>query len=699
MIHHLRHLAGALACVFAAAHAGAQTVNSDNLSYTADELVVTETRLDPPAANTTAAKVPVPLHRTPASVGVVSGALIEKRNAAVVSDALANVSGVGVHSGFGVHDFFVVRGFDSLDNGLVLTDGAAEPEVTFYHLYNVERVEVLKGPGAFLYGGSPLAGAVHLVREQPLWGNFIRQSATYGRYNTRRLTTDINQANAVAGLAFRLNTLLQSSDNYRDDKGNINIAVNPAFTWRPDARSTLTFNFEYVDAEYASDSGLPVVGDALAAVPRTRSYQSPFDASKQNLYRLRLDLDRRFGNHLTLRNKFYYTDLSWPSKGTLFSGVFPNEQGSLDVIRTLLDLDDRQQFIGNQLEALFDFKTGGLEHQLLLGFEASGLDDDYTLDVAILPNIDLFNPVETAVAPLFNIPGQSTAGDTRSVVFAPYFVERLSFSSRLQLFAGGRFDNVDYEDDLTTTQRDYQKFSPMLGLLVAPTDCLSLYANAGLAFAAPSARVVGERLAEESTQFELGLKQRLLNQRLNLNVALFQLSKENIAIPDNSGVTRQNGDQESRGLEIEIAAKPASRWHLFATYALLSAELTNFNELVFVPGPEGFTPQVFERTGNTPAFAPDHLFTLWTTRELPHNLSVGAGARYVDQQFIAADNAFIIDSALTFDAALTYRRDKNQWRLNFANLTGSKYATRGFGAASAIPAPPLTFSATAAWTL
>ena len=117
---------------------------------------------------------------------------------------------------------------------------------------------------------------------------------------------------------------------------------------------------------------------------------------------------------------------------------------SLDVIRTLLDLDDRQQFIGNQLEALFDFKTGGLEHQLLLGFEASRLDDDYTLDVAILPNIDLFNPVETAVAPLFNIPGQSTAGDTRSVVFAPYFVERLSFSSRLQLFAGAVAVSYNY---------------------------------------------------------------------------------------------------------------------------------------------------------------------------------------------------------------------------------------------------------------
>ena len=700
MTHHLQHICTTLICLFIlSASVSAQTDASDSLSYAVDELVVTGNRLDMPTANTTAAKMPVPLHHTPASVGVVSAALIENRNATVLGEALTNVSGVSVHSGFGVHDLFVIRGFDSLDNGLVLTDGAAEPEVTFYHLYNIERVEVLKGPGAFLYGGSPLSGTVQLVRKQPLFADFVHQSASYGRYNTRRLTTDISQANADAGLAFRLNALLQSSDNHRDDKGNINIAINPAITWRLDQRSTLKLNFEYADAEYAADSGLPVIGNALAAVPRTRSYQSPFDASNQDLYRFRLDLDRRFGNKLELRNKFYYTDLSWPSKGTLFSGVFPNEQGSLDVIRTLLDLDDRQKLIGNQLEALFNLQTGAIQHQLLLGFELSRLEDDYTLDVAVLPTIDLFAPVETAVAPLFNIPGQSTAGDTRSIVLAPYFVDRLSFSSRLQLFAGGRFDAVDYEDKLTATKRDYQKFSPMLGLLLAPTPNLSLYANAGLAFAAPSARVIGPRRAEESTQFELGAKQRLLDGRLNLNVALFQLTKENIAIPDNSGITRQNGDQESRGLEIEIAARPAPDWHLFATYALLDAELTQFNEFVFVPSAEGFTPQLFERSGNVPAFAPDHLLTLWTARDLPYNFTLGVGARFVDSQFIAADNAFAIDSALTFDTSLTYRHGKTQWRLNLANLTSTKYETRGFGAASAIPAPPFTISATAAWTL
>ena len=682
-----------------ASTAWAQPDAADSLSYTTEELVVTGARLDLPKVNTTAAKMSLSLHQTPASVGVVSGALIENRNGAVLGDALANVSGVSVHTGFGVHDFFVIRGFDSLDNGLVLTDGAAEPEVTFYHLYNIDRVEVLKGPGAFLYGGSPLSGTVQLVRKQALFGNFARLRASYGRFNDQSVAADIGRASA--GLALRLNALWQSADNYRDAKDNTNIALNPSFTWRLDERSTLRLNLEYVDAEYASDSGLPIDpinGANLADVPRTRSYQSPFDASDQTIYRLRLDFDTRLGDHLVLRDKFYYTDLDWLSKGTLFGGVSPNEQGAMvELNRILLDLDDRQKLIGNQVEALFSLETGAVQHQFLLGLELSRLDDDYTLDVAALPNIDLFAPVETAEGPLFNIPGQSTAGDTRALVLAPYFVDRLTFSPRFQLFAGGRFDVVDYEDKLTPTQRDYRKFSPMLGAVFAPAPDLSLYANAGLAFAAPSARVVGERRAEESTQFEVGAKKRLLAGRLNLNLALFHLDKENIAIPDQTGVTRQNGDQRSRGLEVEVATRPAVDWHIFATYAFLDAELTRFNERFFVPQLNDFL--FFEHGGNNPAFAPDHLLTLWTARDLPHNLTLGAGARFVDSQFIAADNAFAIDSALTFDASLAYHYGKTQWRLNFENLTGTKYETRGFGSTSAIPAPPSTFSATAAWNL
>ena len=127
-----------------------------------------------PSISVVATKTPVPLKSTPFNVGVVTERTFTSQHAQVLGNALENVSGVVAHKGSGVFDYFVIRGFDSLSTGLVLIDGAPEPESTFYHLYNVDRVEVLKGPGAFLYGGNPLAGSVNLIRKEAVFEDSAR---------------------------------------------------------------------------------------------------------------------------------------------------------------------------------------------------------------------------------------------------------------------------------------------------------------------------------------------------------------------------------------------------------------------------------------------------------------------------------------------------------------------------------------------
>ena len=167
----------------------AHAQSTDDSLHVVDETIVTGSRLAIPRANAIATKMPLPLRKTPLSVGIVPQALIETQDGATLSDALANVSGVGVHTNFGVHDLFYLRGFDSLANGLVLSDGAPEPEATFYQLYNVDRVEALKGPGAFLYGGNPLSGTINLVRKRPdPASDFARVNASLGSFSTYRAT-------------------------------------------------------------------------------------------------------------------------------------------------------------------------------------------------------------------------------------------------------------------------------------------------------------------------------------------------------------------------------------------------------------------------------------------------------------------------------------------------------------------------------
>jgi iron complex outermembrane receptor protein len=636
-----------------------------------------------PTAALSATRIPVPLLETPVSVSVVPSNLFETQKAVVMGDALRNAAGVNVGTGFGTFDYFVIRGFDSLSTGLVLTDSVAEPESTFYPLYNVRQVEVLKGPGAFLYGSNPLSGAVHLVRKQPQGRRFADLRAAYGSFESFEGGLDANAANADGSLAFRINGFYRDADGYRDDKPSTLAAVNPSLSWRPDALTRLALSFEYVRSDFMPDSGLPIVDGAIPDVPRTRSYQSPFDTSEQDIYRARVEFERQVGSRLTFRDRLYFTDLSWDSDGTLINGAggpAPFTQAA----RTMTLLDDRQKTFGNQAEAMIQFATGSLKHELLAGFELSRMTDEFTLDVALMPNISVYQPVETAQPPV-PIPPFRQQGDARSLVFAPYLVDRVAVSDRVHVFAGARLDVLDYDDAPSATERNDTRCSPMLGVTFAPRPELSLYASAGTAFAPPSTLVVGPREPELSGQVELGAKHTFAGGKAFASLAVYHLERNDIAIPDETGVARQNGDQRSRGLELELAGDLGAGFYLSAGYALSDSELTRFSERVVV----GFDQQpifgTVDRSGNTPAFAPTHLFNAWAMKRLPLGLGVAFGARYVGSQFIAEDNAFELDDYVLLDAAISYQLKAATLRLNFRNLTDRDYYTRGFGNSSVIP--------------
>jgi TonB-dependent siderophore receptor len=647
-----------------------------------------------PPSNLTTMKMPASPQSVPVSVSVVPEALTDTQDGRTLGDALKNASGVNVAPGFGVFDFFVIRGFDSLSSGLVLVDGAPEPESMLYPLYNVRQVEALKGPGGFLYGGNPLAGAVQLVRKQPVSRSFADFSGSFGSFGTFDGTLDANAARSDGRLAFRLNGVYRDSNGYRDDKDSRQAGVNPALTWRPDDKTRLVLNAEYVRSEFQPDSGIPLVGPpptfagtAPADVPRTRSYQSPFDESNQNTWRLRLDAERRFSDRFTLRDKLYFTDLDWKSDGTLILGAFPNQTGRLEVARILPLLDDRQKLLGNQLEGLLSFSTGAVRHEALLGLELLRFTDVFDLRPALLPGIDLANPVETAQEPLFILEQARQRGDAKSTIVAPYLVDRVSFGERFKLFLGGRLDVLDYEEKLSATNRDETRFSPMGGLVFSPEPTLSLYASGGAAFAPPSTLVVGERAPEKSRQFEVGVKKTFLSGKAFASLAGYHLEKDDIAIPDATGITRQLGDQRANGLELELSAEVSHGWTAFAAYGFNDSELTRFAELISNPfDPTQF--QVLDRSGNTPAFAPRHLLNLWTVKEFANGLGLGAGVRSVSAQLIAENNAFSLDSYATVDAMISYRRKNLRASVNFKNLTDTDYFTRGYGSSSVLPADP-----------
>lgn len=652
-----------------------------------------------PSSNTIATKLPLSLLLTPFNVGTVTEALIEEQYASTVSGALVNVSSVNIQPGNGVNDFFLIRGFDSLSSALVMIDGAAEPETTFYELYNVEKVEILKGPGGFLYGSNPLAGTVNLVRKQPVPNTMGGARAHVGRFNWIEAAADFNYGNAEGDLYFRINSVFRDTGAYRDRIEGRTFAINPAATWQIDDSASLNMNFEYISADYVPDSGLPLAFGEVPPVPRTNNYQSGLDDSNQDIYRFQTDYQNRLNDNVTVRDKFYYRGLDWRSNGTLYNGVFPEfdqfftPTGRLVVNRSLILLDDRQDVIGNQLEVIVNGYTGAISHNLLVGFELARQADIFTLDVGFLPDVPLDDPGTPTPGPPALIPQFGQAGDSRALIAAPYIVDQIALHDRFQVLAGVRVDTIDFKDSLSEVSRTDTKASPMLGLVFMATEESSIYTNYSQSFAPPAPRVqTGDVKPEEGEQFEVGFKQEFLDRRARATFAVYQMERTNIGIPDANGITQQVGSQRSRGFEADLIAETTQGLRFSGSYAYNDAVLTEFSEQVII-GIDPFFRPIFgtvDRTGNRPTFAPRHIFNAWVSRSIARTLVVGGGARYVSNQFIAEDNGFVIDGVLTFDAMASYAFRDLVLELNIKNLTNREYDRRGFGDNSITPADPIT---------
>jgi outer membrane receptor for monomeric catechols len=344
-----------------------------------------------PSSNTIVTKLPTSLMLTPFNVGVVGEPLMEEQDALELSQALTNISGFNVQTQSGIQDFFYVRGFDSLSGGLILTDGAREPEASYYQMYNVQRVELLKGPGGFLYGGNPLSGAVNVVRKQPVPEPLLNLTGMGGSFGTYEATLDYNQPTSSGDFRFRLGGLWRESDGYRDDKNRRTWGLSPSFAWQLGSDSTLNLDLEFANLERSPDGGLPLLVpfNEIPDVPRTRSYQSPYDFSEQQVSRMQLNWESSLNETVRLRNKLYARQLDWRTDGTVMAGAFPSQffdpnapPGSFTVVRNLTALDDLQRFLGNQFEAVWDLESGPVEHQLLTGLELEYLTDDFELGIA-----------------------------------------------------------------------------------------------------------------------------------------------------------------------------------------------------------------------------------------------------------------------------------------------------------------------------
>ncbi|MEM8545238.1 MAG: TonB-dependent receptor [Cyanobacteria bacterium P01_H01_bin.119] len=624
----------------------------------------------------TATRTDTPLDEIPQSIQIIPQEVLEDQQVIRLNDALRNASGVVSNSLDQRGQRFIIRGFSSssiLRDGFRQTNGSAG-NVGFQELATIEQIEVLKGPASILAGSLEPGGAINLVTKKPLAEPFYELSLRAGNRELIEPSIDISGPLTADGqLLYRLNALYRNEDYHRDfDVPVERFFIAPVLSWAISDRTDLTVELEYSDETRPADfSGIPIIGDRVADVPFDRITGEPDDDASNEFLRLGYQFEHRFSDSWKVRNSFRY--ISFDSN-FVSNAAFGTNEATGDIFRVWLQNAQPSDSYELQTNVVGEFATGSIEHTLLAGVDLyrREAENSRRFDFTPQPPFNVFDPVYGLVSrpdSFSEPPPQIT--DFRTDNLGIYVQDQVTLLDNLFLLAGLRYDTVTTDiDDLERNTSDSQSndaFTPRVGLVYQPTENLSLYTSYSTSFVPNSARERSGDLLEpeEGRQFELGARAEL--GRLSANLALFTITKQNVATADPDALPGESfavatGEQRSQGVELDVIGEIFPGWDIVANYAYTDADITEDNN-----GLED----------NRIFGVPEHNVNLWTNYEIQQGdlagLGFGIGVNYVDNRFGDNDNSYVLEDYFLTNAAISYRKDNWRAALNFRNLFDVDY--------------------------
>jgi iron complex outermembrane receptor protein len=538
------------------------------------------------------------LRETPQAISVISTEWLDRTNATRLSDALDLNAGVVRQNAFGgLWDAFAVRGF------------AGDPNLPTGYLVNgfnggrgfggtrdaagIERIEVLKGPNAALFGRGEPGGTVNIVTKRADFADHGRLSLIGGSFDRLRGEADINLA-AGQVLAVRLIGFAEQADSFRDTVESNRFGFLPTVTFNPWAGTSITYDLEVTRTEVPFDRGIAAIGGRIDALPRGRFLGEPgdgpieADATGQQL-QLQQDLGGSWS--LLLGTSFRETRLEG------FSTEAELVRGRQRLFRDGRSLSRQRRFrrytadhfvLRGEVAGRFD--TFGLEHRLLAGADYDRFDNSQLFLRARPPVIGAATSAQASndidvLAPVYGrfplpVPAPQTDRLDRQKAWGAYVQDQIRLSERLQIRLGGRFDDVAITSrnraNGVVGRRDRTRFSPQAGIVYDATPVVALYAAYGEGFRPNlGADVRGQLFDPETTRSaEIGTKLSLFDGRLTGTLAAFSLSKRNVlaADPGNPGFSLPVGAARSRGVELDLEGRLPGDLTLWFSYAFVDAE-------------------------------------------------------------------------------------------------------------------------------
>ncbi len=640
-------------------------------------------------------KLPGPLKDTPQSITVIPEKLMEERGVTSFREALRNVPGIGIQAGEGggpQGDNLTLRGFNAQND--IFLDGVRDQGNYFRDIFNIESVEVLKGPSSMYFGRGSTGGIINQVSKTPRLDPSYGAAQNLGSGILFRTTADINLPISATS-AFRINLMSHRDDIVgRDvvDQKRVGVAPSIAFGLGTPTQITLSHLFQKEDN--LPDYGFPFFQGAPAKVDRNNFYGlAKHDYERTWLNASTLRLDHRFNEQFSLRNTSRHSQnhrQATPTRPATTDGV--------TVTRARTGRDLTQSILSNQTDLTAKFDTLNLKHTLVTGAEVSReVIDRKNFSFGSVPSTNLQNPN----------PNSDASGMTRTVSGAPFTTalgfgifaaDQIKLNPYFDITEGVRWDyfDTDFDDSGVTPRVNRSRldklWSHRAGLVFHPTPAQSYYFSYATAFnpSAEGLALSANNTAlppEKNRTFELGGKVELQGGALLLQGALFRIDKTNARTVNPVDATLQalDGKQRVDGVEFGITGRVLPGWNVFAGYTYLNPKILKSNDVQGGVRIEGKDLQN----------VPEHSATLWTTYDFLEKWQAGGGPSYVGRRYANNSNTNRVPGYVRWDATLGYTLSKNiQLRLNALNLTNQLYFD-SVQASRAIPAPgrSIVFSA------
>ena len=634
-------------------------------------------------------KTDTPLKEVPASVSVVPAELMKDQAMQSMADVFRYVPGALAHQGESNRDQVILRGNSTSSDFYV--DGVRDDAQVLRDLYNLERVEVLKGPGGMAFGRGGAGGVVNRVTKLPVFESVGEAGLTAGSYNQLRGTVDVGNK-ASDSLAWRLNAVAEHANSFRGGVGLNRYAINPTVTYVLDASNGLTLGYEHLLDRRTPDRGNPSFNGLPFLLQRGTFFgnasQSHAESKVDGLYAI---FNHDWGNGAQLRNTFRVTHYD-----KFYQNVYPGGAVGADGRLTISGYNNynRRTNTFNQTDVTTRFATGDMQHTLLTGVELGHQDsynrrNDAVFGIASFLNqagVFAGNPLAFASRFAPNPNGGNAQNQVKSNVFAAYAQDQITLAKDLKLLAGLRYDrfSVNFDDQRTVVggippaslARTDSAFSPRLGLIWSPTGTQSYYASYSYSFL-PSGETLGLAVTtaslapEKSKNYEVGGRWDV-SPRLQLSGALFRTDKTDVRVadPDNAGFFLKTGKQRATGFEFGLQGEVTRGWQVYAAYTDLNARI-----LQAINTGTAATAASIIPAGRLLPLTPRHVLSIWNKVELGAGFGAGLGVIRQSESFATVSNAVRLPAFTRLDAGLYYALAGGRTRLalNVENLADKTY--------------------------